>query len=282
MSVGLRGKRMRHVATGNPLNLLAFGLLVLLVLVALLAPALVPHDPLETNADFALQRPSTQFWFGTDQLGRDIFSRVMVATRLDLTIAVSAVLLSGVAGSFIGAVIGFRGGIWDMFASRITDVLMAFPVFVLALALVAALGNSVANVIYATAIVNLPFYIRLARAETLVRRNLGYVEAARVGGASDWRILSRILLPNIAAPLVIQASVNLGWALLNAAGLSFLGLGVRPPTPEWGIMVAEGARHIASGQWWIALFPGLALMLAVLCFNLLGDALRDILDPRSR
>jgi len=159
---------------------------------------------------------------------------------------------------------------------------MAFPLFVLAMALVVALGNSVINVVYATAIVNLPFYIRLARSEVRPRRALGYVEAARAGGSGDWRILLRHLIPNIAAPLVIQASVNLGWAVLNAAALSFLGLGVRPPTPEWGIMVAEGARFIASGQWWIVTFPGLALMLAVLAFNLLGDALRDLLDPRLR
>lgn len=270
------------VLRGNPLNLLAFALLGLILAVAVLAPALVPHDPLQTNARHALQGPSARFWFGTDQLGRDIFSRVMVAARLDLGIAFGAVLLSGLAGAAIGAVIGFRGGFWDGTVSRMVDVLMAFPLFVLAMALVAALGNSVASVVYATAIVNLPFYIRLSRGEVRVRRSLGYVEAARVGGAGDWRILTRLMLPAMAAPLVIQASVNLGWAVLNAAGLSFLGLGVRPPTPEWGIMVAEGARHIASGQWWVAAFPGLALMLTVLSFNLLGDALRDLLDPRLR
>lgn len=273
---------IRHVVFGNPLNLLAFGLFLLILLTAILAPSLVPHDPLKTNAQSALQGPSARFWFGTDQLGRDIFSRVMVATRLDLLIAFGAVLLSGMIGSFIGAMIGFWGGFWDGVVSRLVDVLMAFPLFVLAMALVAALGNTVINVVYATAVVNLPFYIRLARGEMRVRRSLGYVEAARVGGSSDWRILTRFLMPAMAAPLVIQASVNLGWAVLNAAGLSFLGLGVRPPTAEWGIMVAEGARYIASGQWWIAAFPGLALMLTVFTFNLMGDALRDILDPRLR
>lgn len=272
----------RYVVLGNPINLLAFGLFALILMVAIFAPALVPHDPLQTNARSALQAPSSEFWFGTDQLGRDIFSRVMVATRLDLTIAFGAVVISSIVGSFIGAMIGYWGGFWDGAVSRSVDVLMAFPLFVLAMAMVAALGNTVANVIYATAVVNLPFYIRLARAEMRVRRGLGYVEAARVGGSGDWRILTRFLLPNMAAPLVIQASVNLGWAVLNAAGLSFLGLGVRPPTPEWGIMVAEGARFISSGQWWIAAFPGLALMLTVFVFNLMGDALRDILDPRMR
>lgn len=285
MSVGALRERMnvvRHVVLGNPLNVVAFGLFAMIVLIALLAPSLVPHDPLRTNFTQALQGPSTQFWFGTDQLGRDIFSRVMVATRLDLMIAFGAVILSCAIGSMIGAMIGYWGGIGDGVVSRMVDVLMAFPLFVLAMAMVAALGNTVANVVYATAIVNLPFYIRLARNEIRVRRSLGYVEAARVGGSGDWRILTRFLLPNMAAPLVIQASVNLGWAVLNAAGLSFLGLGVRAPTPEWGIMVAEGARFIASGQWWVAAFPGLALMITVFVFNLMGDALRDILDPRMR
>ncbi len=273
---------VRHVVLGNPLNIVAFGLFLLILLVAILAPSLVPHDPLKTNPSHALEGPSAAFWFGTDQLGRDIFARVMVATRLDLMIAFGAVILSCVVGSIIGAMIGYWGGFWDGAVSRMVDVLMAFPLFVLAMAMVAALGNTVANVVYATAVVNLPFYIRLARNEMRVRRGLGYVEAARVGGSGDWRILTRFLIPNMAAPLVIQASVNLGWAVLNAAGLSFLGLGVRAPTPEWGIMVAEGARFIASGEWWVALFPGLALMITVFAFNLMGDALRDILDPRMR
>jgi peptide/nickel transport system permease protein len=159
---------------------------------------------------------------------------------------------------------------------------MAFPLFVLAMAMVAALGNSVSSVVIATAVINLPFYIRLARAETQMRRHLGYVEAARVGGSGHLRILRVFLAPNIAPPLIVQASLNLGWAVLNAAGLSFIGLGVRAPTPEWGIMVAEGAQFIISGRWWLSVFPGLALMIAVFAFNLLGDALRDIVDPRSR
>ena len=206
-----------------------------------------------------------------------------MATRLDLLIALGAVLISCAVGSVIGAILGYFGGALDATVSRVVDVLMAFPLFVLAMAMVAALGNTVTNVIYATAVINLPFYIRLARAEVMVRRNLGYVEAARVGGSGHARILAVFLLPNILSPVVIQAShqSRMGGA---ECGRTFvlLGLGVRPPTPEWGIMVAEGAQFIASGQWWIALFPGLALMLAVFAFNLLGDALRDVLDPRMR
>jgi peptide/nickel transport system permease protein len=159
---------------------------------------------------------------------------------------------------------------------------MAFPLFVLAMAMAAALGNSVFSVVCATAVINLPFYIRLARAEASIRRNTGYIEAARVGGSGPMRILGVFLLPNILPPLVVQASVNLGWAVLNTAGLSFIGLGVRAPTPEWGIMVAEGAPFVLSGRWWIAAFPGLVLMLTVVCFNLLGDGLRDVVDPRRR
>ncbi len=157
-----------------------------------------------------------------------------------------------------------------------------FPLFVLAMGVVAALGNSVENIIYATAIINLPFYARVARAETSVRRNAGYVQAARLCGSTDTRILATQLFPNILPPMMVQVSLNMGWAILNAAGLSFIGLGVRPPTPEWGIMVAEGATYIVSGEWWLALFPGAALMLAVFCFNLMGDGLRDLVDPLRR
>jgi peptide/nickel transport system permease protein len=272
----------RYILAENPLNLVALVLFLALLGCAIFGPSLVPYDPIATQTSVALQPPSLTHWFGTDQLGRDVFSRVVVATRLDFLIAFSAVALSMAAGAMIGATIGYFGGGLDATVSRVVDVLMAFPLFVLAMAMVAALGNSVSSVVYATAVINLPFYIRLARAEVSVRRGLGYVEAARVGGSGHARILTAILLPNVLPSLVVQASLNLGWAVLNAAGLSFIGLGVRAPTPEWGIMVAEGAQFIVSGRWWLALFPGLALMLAVFSFNLLGDGLRDIVDPRSR
>jgi peptide/nickel transport system permease protein len=159
---------------------------------------------------------------------------------------------------------------------------MAFPLFVLAMGIVAALGNSITNIIWATAVVNLPFYARVARAEVNVRREAGFVEAARLAGNGSAGVLFRHLIPNALPPIMVQVSLNLGFAILNAASLSFIGLGVRPPTPEWGIMVSEGAALVLSGQWWAALFPGLALMLAVFGFNLLGDGLRDIVDPRRR
>jgi len=275
-------RHIRHVLASNPVSLLAFVLFVLIVVVALLGPWIMPYDPLATNAANALKPPSWSHWFGTDQLGRDVLSRVVIATRLDLMISVAAVAISFVAGSFIGAVSGYYGGIVDRVSGRLIDTIMAFPLFVLAMGIVAALGNTVENIVYATAIINLPFYARVARAEVNIRRNAGFVQAARLSGNSDGRILAFHIFPNALPPMVVQISLNMGWAILNAAGLSFIGLGVRPPTAEWGIMVAEGANFIVSGEWWLALFPGAALMLAVFTFNLLGDGLRDIVDPRQR
>ena len=275
-------RHARYVVTENPVTLGAFVLLLAFVVLAVLGPTLVPHDPLASNAARKLEAPSRAHWFGTDQVGRDILSRVMVATRLDFAISLSAVALSFALGSVAGACAGFFGGWTERLVSRVVDTIMAFPLFVLAMAIVAALGNTVANVVYATAIINLPFYARMARAETNVRREAGYVEAARLCGNGPARVLAFHIFPNCLPPMMVQLSLNMGWAILNAAGLSFIGLGVRPPTPEWGIMVAEGAAFIVSGEWWIALFPGLALMLAVFCFNLLGDGVRDLIDPRRR
>jgi len=206
----------------------------------------------------------------------------VVATRLDLGIAVSAVAASFVIGMPLGLAAGFFGGWWDRIVTRLSDTIMAFPLFVLAMGIVAALGNTVGNIVLATAIINLPFYVRVARAEANVRRGAGWIEAARLSGNGDARILAVHLFPNALPPAMVQVSLNMGWAILNAAGLSFIGLGVRPPTPEWGILVAEGAQFIVSGEWWVSFFPGAVLMLAVFSFNLLGDALRDIFDPRRR
>ena len=181
-----------------------------------------------------------------------------------------------------GIAAGFFGGWTDRIVGRIADTIMAFPLFVLAMGIVAALGNTVTNIVIATAIINFPLYARVARAEANVRREAGFVQAARLSGNGDSGSCSTQILPNIMPIMVVQMSLTMGYAILNAAGLSFIGLGVRPPTPEWGIMVAEGAGFIVSGEWWIALFPGAALMLAVFCFNLLGDGLRDIVDPQRR
>lgn len=275
-------RHFRYVVSENPVTLFAFGLFAMFVVLALFGPWIVPFDPLASDTGSALQPPSWKHWFGTDNLGRDVFSRVVVATRLDFMIAFSAVALSFVIGSVLGCLAGYYGGWTDRIVGRSVDTIMAFPLFVLAMGIVAALGNTVENIVYATAIINLPFYTRVARAEVNVRRSAGFVDAAKLAGNSDARLLMFHLYPNILPPMMVQISLNLGWAILNAAGLSFIGLGVRPPAPEWGIMVAEGATFIVSGQWWLALFPGAALMLAVFCFNLLGDGLRDLIDPQRR
>ena len=275
-------RHSRYVLTQNPLTGFAFALFLLIVLAAVFGPQIAPYDPLASNTVQALKPPSAQHWFGTDQLGRDVFSRVIVATRLDFFIAVASVALVFLMGGLAGVAAGFFGGWTDRIVGRIADTIMAFPLFVLAMGIVAALGNNVQNIVLATAIVNFPLYARVARAEANVRREAGFVEAARLSGNADWRILVSQILPNVFPILVVQISLTMGYAILNAAGLSFIGLGVRPPTPEWGIMVAEGAAFMVSGQWWNAFFPGAALMIAVFSFNLLGDGLRDIVDPRRR
>jgi peptide/nickel transport system permease protein len=275
-------RHARYVIGENPVTGVAFALFILIVFAAAFGPYLVPYDPLASNTAVTLKPPSAAHWFGTDQLGRDVFSRVIVATRLDFLIAVSSVALVFLMGGLAGVAAGYFGGWTDRVVGRIADTIMAFPLFVLAMGIVAALGNTVENIVIATAIVNFPLYARVARAEANVRREAGFVEAARLSGNSELRILGCHVLPNVFPILVVQMSLTMGYAILNAAGLSFIGLGVRPPTAEWGIMVAEGAAFIVSGEWWIALFPGAALMLAVFCFNLLGDGLRDIVDPRRR
>src|SRR3954469_15577647 len=272
----------RYVIAENKVTGFAFALFMAIVLAAVFGPTIVPLDPLASDTDAALKAPSMAHWFGTDQLGRDVFSRVIVATRLDLFIAVASVALVFLMGGLAGVAAGYFGGWTDRIVGRIADPIIAFPLFVLAMGIVAALGNTVQNIIIATAIVNFPLYARVARAEANVRRNAGFVQAARLSGNGEFRILLVHILPNIMPIMIVQMSLTTGYAILKAAGLSFIGLGVRPPTAEWGIMVAEGAGFMVSGEWWIALFPGLALMIAVFCFNLLGDGLRDIVDPQRR
>ncbi|MFG1397416.1 ABC transporter permease [Roseixanthobacter pseudopolyaromaticivorans] len=275
-------RHAKYVISENPVTGLAFGMFLVLILAAAIGPYIVPYDPLASDTKAALQAPSWAHWFGTDQLGRDMFSRVIVATRLDMGIAIFSVALVFAAGGIAGIAAGFFGGWTDRIVGRISDTIMAFPLFVLAMGIVAALGNTVTNIVIATAIINFPLYARVARAEAAIRRQSGFIQAARLTGNSEWRIMLTQILPNILPIMMVQMSLTMGYAILNAAGLSFIGLGVRPPTPEWGIMVAEGSAFIVSGEWWIALFPGLALMFAVFCFNLLGDGLRDIVDPQRR
>lgn len=276
----MAGSSFTYHLRGNIVTLIAFGLILMLIIIALIGPYVVPYNPLATAMDKVLSPPSAEHWFGTDNLGRDIFSRVIVATRLDFAIALAAVGLSALTGIAVGATAGYVGGMFDAIFSRIIDVMMAFPLFVAAMALVAVFGNSVQSVVLATAIINFPFYFRLARIEAASRREVGYVEAAIITGNSTRGVVTRFLLPNSMPPVIVQISLNLGWAILNTAGLAFIGLGVAPPAPEWGIMIQEGSAMMMSGQWWVVTFPGLALVLSVFCFSLVGDGLRDFLDPR--
>ena len=275
-------RHARYVLSENPVTGLAFGLFTLFLVAAIFGPLIAPYNPLQSDAVNTLKPPTWAHPFGTDQLGRDIFSRVLVAARLDLSIAFASVILAFLLGALSGVAAGYFGGWTDRIVGRLADTIMAFPLFVLAMGIVAALGNKVINIVIATAIINFPLYVRVARAEANVRRDAGFVEAARLSGNGEARVLLGHVLPNIMPIMMVQMSLTMGYAILNAAGLSFIGLGVRPPDAEWGIMVADGANFIQSGEWWVAFFPGVTLMLAVFCFNLLGDGLRDIIDPRQR
>lgn len=267
---------------------LGYFLVASIVILALAAPLIAPFDPEEANAAITLASPSASHWLGTDISGMDIFSRIIYSGRIDLVIAVLGTCFSILIGGPLGLIAGYFSGargLWGWVSEimmRVADVLQAFPVFVLAIALVAALGQSARNVILAIAFVNAPIYLRLLRTQALSLRERRFVDAARVAGNGELRIVFRHILPNAVAPAIIQASVNMGWSVLLTAGLSFVGAGVRVPTPEWGSMIAVGAQNMITGQWWPAVFPGIAIALTVLGFALIGDSLELMLDPVRR
>ncbi len=266
----------------NPVTLFGFVVVTLFLVIGIAAPIIATHDPVALAPLNTLEAPSGEFLFGTDQFGRDIFSRIVYATQVDLFIALSSVTLAFVIGTTLGAMIGYYQGLWDTVLMRVVDVLMAFPPFILAMGTAAALGAGTANIIYVVALIQIPIYVRLVRGEILSARERPYAEAARCSGNSGPAIIFLHLLPNCLPPLLVQVALNLSWAILNAAGLSFIGLGVRPPTPEWGSMINEGMQFMLSGRWWMAFFPGLAIFVTILGFNLLADGLRDVFDPRLR
>ncbi len=266
----------------NPVTLGALGVIVVLAVVAVLAPVVAPFDPEATDPAIALSAPTWQNLLGTDVYGRDQLSRLIHAARLDLIIPFAATAAALVIGALIGALSGYRGGWVDQVIMRMVEAVLAFPAFVLAMGLTAALGNSIGNIILTLAITQVPIYIRLIRGEMLRVREMEYAEAARTVGNPSWRIVVVHLLPNCIPPLIVQATLAMGFALLTMAALSFLGLGIRPPDAEWGEMTAEGASHMVTGEWWLFVFPGLVIMATVLAFNLIGDGLRDLLDPRMR
>lgn len=247
---------------------------------ALLAPIIAPKDPLAQNVTFRLQPPSPEAWMGTDELGRDMFSRVIYGGRITIPAALAVVIVVSIIGTLTGALAGYRGGLLDEVLMRVSELFMAFPTIILAMAVTAALGADMRNAVLALIIVRWPNYSRLTRGLVLEAKHKDYVKASRSLGAGHFHILGRTLLPNTIAAAVIYASLDIGNAILLFAGLSFLGLGPEPSSPEWGRMVSLGVDFF--DQWWMWLFPGIAIATLVMAFNFIGDGLRDILDPRTR
>ena len=255
--------------------------IMLFILVALFAPQLAPYGPAQMTYTAIQQPPSVAHPMGTDELGRDILSRVIYGARISMQVGLIAVGIAMTTGTFLGMLAAFLGGFMDAVIMRIMDVMLAFPGILLAIAIVAILGPDLYNTMIAVGVAAIPVYARTARGSTLSVLEFDYVQAAVALGAGHMRILFRYVLPNILAPIVVLATVGIATSILSAAGLSYLGLGAQPPTPEWGAMLSEARAYLRSA-WWIATFPGLAIMLVVMAFNLLGDGLRDLLDPRLR
>ncbi|BAN25059.1 glutathione ABC transporter permease GsiD [Caballeronia insecticola] len=264
----------------QPVALAAAAFVILLIVIAIIAPYIAPYDP-ENYFDYdALNAgPSAAHWFGVDSLGRDILSRILVGSRISLTAGLLSVVIGAVIGTFFGLLAGYYEGWWDRIVMRIADVLFAFPGILLAIGVVAILGNGMVNVVCAVAIFSIPAFARLVRGNTLALKHLTYIEAARSIGASDWTILARHILPGTISSVVVYFTMRIGTSIITAASLSFLGLGAQPPTPEWGAMLNEARADMAMAPH-VAIFPSLAIFFTVLAFNLLGDGLRDALDPK--
>jgi peptide/nickel transport system permease protein len=265
----------------SPLSIVGTGLIALLLIVAAFAPWIASQDPYTQDFSVRLQAPGRAHLFGTDQFGRDIYSRVVFGSRIALQIILIVSVISGTVGTLTGLAAGYFGGRVDEVLMRLTDMFLAFPSLVLAMAFAAALGPSLPNMILAISLVTWTPYARLARGETLRTKTLDFVEAARAMGASDPRIIARHIAPLTVSVLIVQLTLRMGTIALTAAGLGFLGLGAQPPTPEWGAMVSDGRSYLVN-QWWMSTLPGSAIAAAVLGFNLLGDGIRDILDPHLR
>ena len=264
----------------NPLALAGLSIVAVLVVVAIFAPWIATHDPYAQDLVQRLEPPSARHWFGTDQVGRDLFSRVIHGSRVTLAIVSLVVALVAPIGLAIGTIAGYAGGKVDTVLMRITDIFLAFPGLVLALAFVAALGPGLVNAVIAISLTNWPGFARLARAETLIVRNSDFIAASRIQGASAARIVLRHVVPMCVPSMIVRMTLSMAGVILTAAGLGFLGLGAQPPSAEWGAMLASGRRFLID-YWWMATFPGLAILFVSLAFNLLGDGLRDVLDPRS-
>ena len=279
--VGRVLQRLRTFARRNPLSAFWGGVVLLILGVAILAPLIAPYDPLKANFRRMSKAPDAENYFGTDQIGRDTFSRIIYGARASLVVAIAAVLLGTTTGSLWGLASGYIGGSFDLISQRLIEFLQSFPDLILAMAISMALGTGHGTVIVAIAITRIPFGGRIIRAVTLSLKEMAYVEAARAIGASPLRIMARHILPQCVAPYLILATTHLGVAIIIEAALGFLGVGIPPPTPTWGNMLAGSLTSLVP-YWWLVFFPGLAITVTVLAFNLLGDGIRDALDPRLR
>jgi ABC-type dipeptide/oligopeptide/nickel transport system permease subunit len=274
-----RRRRLRvPAAWRQPLAVTGLAVVGGWVVIAIFAPLIGPDNPLAQNFGI-LTAPSSAHWFGTDELGRDVLSRVLAGSRVTLPLSVLLVVIAMLIGAVLGGIAGFLGGWADVALMRLADLFFAFPGIILALAVAAALGPQLRNAVIAVVAVSWPSYARLVRSLVLTARTTPYVVASRMLGASGWRVLFTDIRPNVAGPVLVLAALDLGNAVLLLSGLSFLGLGAQPPTAEWGAMVAEGTQNF--NDWWVGVFPGLAILTVVLAFNFIGDALRDALDPRT-
>lgn len=274
--------RLRRLLLDHPRIIVGLLLLLLLAVTALVAPWVSPRDPLVVDPDNARLAPGVAHLFGTDELGRDMLSRVIWGGRISLPVGFVAVAVGLTVGGAIGLAAGYRGGAADLLLMRLIDGILAFPALILAIALVAALGPSLKNAMIAIGIVQVPVYARLTRAQVLQLKGLDFITASRALGASAARIIGRHMLPNLLNPLIVQVTLSAAAAMLAEATLSFLGLSAPPPTPDWGFMINTGQRYLINGDWWLTVGPGAAICIAVFGFNWLGDALRDALDPRLR
>ncbi|KSU80302.1 peptide/nickel transport system permease protein [Fictibacillus enclensis] len=264
----------------NQMTWAGLGILGVIVLCSLIAPILTPYNPTQVDISQKFLGPSLHHWFGTDEVGRDILTRILYGARISLGVGITVIIMASVIGILIGTVSGYFGGVIDVIIMRIMDMVMAFPTLILAMALAAALGPSLQNAMLAIAIVKIPVYVRLARGESLVLREKLFVKSAQSFGINPWRIIGKHIVPNSVSPVVIQATLDVGDAILMIATLGFLGLGAQPPTPEWGAMISIGWKYLLD-FWWYPTFPGLFLFLSAGSLNLIGDGIRDILDPKA-
>ncbi|MFT8929758.1 MAG: ABC transporter permease subunit [Sporolactobacillus sp.] len=272
--------RIRYFVKRNKMMVLGCVVLFIIVLLAVLAPLISPYDPTKIDIFSKFQPPSIKHWFGTDEIGRDVLTRTLYGGRLSLGVGVLVIAIAGGTGLVIGSISGYFGGLLDQLIMRIMDMMMAFPMLILAMALTAALGPSLQNALFALAIVEIPVYVRLARGQALMLRQTLYVKSAETFGIHPLRIIWRHIIPNAISPLIIQATLDIGNAILMIATLGFLGLGAQPPTPEWGAMISVGWNYLLD-YWWYPVFPGVFLFLSSMALNLIGDGIRDFLDPKS-